>query len=67
MTGSGTLYGYFYTYTSNIDVSTLQDGTLTYAITLTDQAGNVGPSVTTSQSWIVQRYRLHNRGRSKFH
>jgi hypothetical protein len=32
----------------NIDVSSLSDGTLTYSVTLTDAAGNVGSAVTTT-------------------
>jgi hypothetical protein len=33
---------------ANIDVSTLNDGTLTFKVTLTDAAGNTGIEVTTS-------------------
>ncbi len=32
----------------NIDVSSLPDGTLTFSVTLTDDAGNVGPIVTAT-------------------
>ena len=47
VTGSGTITSATQQITS-INVSTLPDGTLTYSVTLTDPAGNVGTAVTAT-------------------
>lgn len=47
ITGSGTVTTTTQAVTG-IDVSTLADGTLTYSVTLTDLAGNVGAAVTAT-------------------
>ncbi len=47
VTGSGSLTLTTQTI-SNVDVSSLPDGTLTFSVTLTDAAGNVGAAATTT-------------------